>query len=439
MLDRVDVHCIWVSNAVLELLPATLPEVPGGEIVTDPGPGVFCDNAMDLVTQYWPRPSAQKKTEFIKAAMAELNKVGLVGMHDAGVTPADLNLYESLVDGDSWTVRVYAMTECEKRNTFCPQDARMILRDDGLLSVRSVKLFAGKCLYLFTNKGEILTASDGALGSWGSAMLEPYSDRPSMTGSLLVNASTLTALANSWASEGYQVNIHAIGDLANRLAINAMEDVYKSLCPHETFEECQSRLRFRIEHAQIIHPDDQKRMKAAGIIPSIQPTHATSDMYYAEDRLGEKRTKEEAYRMRSVLPLNPVLGSDFPVEPPNPFEGIFAAVTRKSPKTGKGKDGDDKGWHVEEALTLDEALRGFTIAPAYAAFLEGRAGVIQKGAFGDWVVLDHRIDLVKGDDLKNIEVRETWIKGRRVYQHPKHTKTWRERLNGVYEVLRTVY
>jgi predicted amidohydrolase YtcJ len=144
MLDRVDVHCIWVSKAVLNLLPAELPEIPGGEIITDPGPGVFCDNAMDLVMKYWPRPSTAKKTQFVKAAMTELNKVGLVGMHDAGVPPADLSLYESLADADSWTVRVYAMTECEKRNTFCPGEARMISRDDGLLSVRSVKLFAGK-------------------------------------------------------------------------------------------------------------------------------------------------------------------------------------------------------------------------------------------------------------------------------------------------------
>jgi predicted amidohydrolase YtcJ len=145
MLDRVDVHCIWVSKAVLELLPAVLPKIPGGEIITDPGPGVFCDNAMDLVMKYRPTPNTEKKTQFVKAAMAELNKVGLVGMHDAGVTPADLNLYENLAEGDSWSVRVYAMTECEIRNTFCPEDARMISRDDGLLSVRSVKLFAGKC------------------------------------------------------------------------------------------------------------------------------------------------------------------------------------------------------------------------------------------------------------------------------------------------------
>jgi predicted amidohydrolase YtcJ len=144
MLARVDVHCIWVSQAVLDLLPTKLPEIPGGEIITSPGPGVFCDNAMDLVQKHWPKPSEKKKTQFIKAAMAELNKVGIVGMHDAGVTPQDLSLYEKLADDDNWTVRVYAMLECEIRNTFCPADARMISRDDGLLEVRSVKLFAGK-------------------------------------------------------------------------------------------------------------------------------------------------------------------------------------------------------------------------------------------------------------------------------------------------------
>jgi predicted amidohydrolase YtcJ len=266
-------------------------------------------------------------------------------------------------------------------------------------------------------------------------MLEPYSDRPLMTGSLLVNASTLTALANFWATEGYQVNMHGIGDLANRLIIDAMEDAYANVCPYQSAKDCQSKLRFRIEHAQIIHPDDQKRMFEAGIIPSIQPTHATSDMYYAEDRLGEKRTNEEAYRMRSFLPLNPVLGSDFPVEPPNPFEGIFAAVTRKSPKTGFGKDGDEKGWHVEEALTLDQALRGFTIAPAHAAFMEGKAGVIQEEAFADWVVLDTPIDSVKPDALRNITVRETWVKGKRVYRKPSGKIEWMQQLQRVRDML----
>ena len=143
MLDRVDVHCIWVSEAVLTLLPNPFPGIPGGEVITELGLGVFCDNAMDLVMQQWPKPSREKKTQFVKAAMRELNKVGLIGMHDARLTPQNLELYKELADSDDWTVRVYAMLECEKRNTFCPDDISKFSREDGLLNLRSVKLFAG--------------------------------------------------------------------------------------------------------------------------------------------------------------------------------------------------------------------------------------------------------------------------------------------------------
>jgi predicted amidohydrolase YtcJ len=143
MLDRVDVHCVWVSEAVLSLLPSPLPNIPGGEIVNDPGPGVFCDNAIDLIMKHWPKPSKEKKIQFVRAAMAELNKVGLVGMHDAGVSPDNLQLFKELSKGDSWSIRIYAMVECDERNTFCPEKASMFTRSDGLLSVKSVKLFAG--------------------------------------------------------------------------------------------------------------------------------------------------------------------------------------------------------------------------------------------------------------------------------------------------------
>lgn len=248
-------------------------------------------------------------------------------------------------------------------------------------------------------------------------MIEPYSDRPDTSGSLLVNASTLTFLARSWSAAGYQVNIHAIGDLANRLAIDSLEAALKDLCPGEQdLSACQARHRFRIEHSQIIHPDDQKRMHAFGIIPSIQPTHATSDMAYAELRLGEERTNTEAYRMRSLLDINPVLGSDFPVEPPNPFEGIYAAVTRKNPHTGSGPAGHEGGWHVEEALTLEQALEGFTRSPTNAGFMDGVAGVIKEGAFADWVVLDVDIAEVEKEDLRFVKVRETWVGGKKVFE-----------------------
>jgi len=380
---------------VLDLLPSfSIP--PGGEV---PAKGVFCDTAMDIVLEYYPKPTKARKTEFIKTAMAELNKHGIVGMHDAGVVPADLELYEELANDPDWTVRVNAMIECDVRNTFCPEAVRKVSTPNGRFHVKSVKLFG-----------------DGALGSWGSAMIEPYSDKPESSGSLLVNATTLSRVTYDWAVKaGYQVNIHAIGDLANRLAVDAFEAALKRLCPHANLRDCQAKRRFRIEHAQIIHPDDQRRMSELGIIASIQPTHATSDMGYAESRLGQQRTKDEAYRMRSLLPLRPVLGSDFPVEPASIFEGMYAAITRRSPRTGLDPSGGKAGWYPEESLTFEQALEGFTVNAAYGAFLEGKAGVIEAGAYADWVVLDEQLESLDPEALRKVTVKETWVGGKRVY------------------------
>jgi predicted amidohydrolase YtcJ len=150
MLDRVDVHCIWVSEAVLRLLPDEIEDVPGGESIRDPGMGVFCDNAMDIVLRMWPRPGKSKRAEFLQTAMRELHKVGLVGMHDAGVFPEDLALLAEVAQTEEWSLRVYAMVECAERNTFCPEHARKMSEDRGMLSVRSVKLFAGKALMIFS-------------------------------------------------------------------------------------------------------------------------------------------------------------------------------------------------------------------------------------------------------------------------------------------------
>jgi predicted amidohydrolase YtcJ len=250
-------------------------------------------------------------------------------------------------------------------------------------------------------------------------MIEPYTDKPDSSGSLLVNASALSQLTVDWATEGYQVNIHAIGDLANRHAIDAFEAALKSLCPTGgDLRNCQAKHRFRIEHSQIIYPDDQRRMEELGIIPSIQPTHATSDMGYAESRLGVNRTKTEAYRMRSLLPLRPVLGSDFPVEPANIFEGMYAAITRRSPRTGLDPSGGKKGWYPEETITMQDALKGFTINPAYGAFLENKAGVIDVGAYADWVVLDEPLENMDIESLRKLTVRETWVGGKCVYKRP---------------------
>ncbi len=144
MLDRVDVHCVWVSQAVLDLLPAEIPDVPGGEIIRDPGKGVFCDNAMDMITALWPRPGREKKRRFVTDAMRKLHEVGLVGMHDAGAMPDELALFQEMEKTDDWTLRVYSMLECKERNTFCPDQTYLLDLESSLLSVRSVKLFAGK-------------------------------------------------------------------------------------------------------------------------------------------------------------------------------------------------------------------------------------------------------------------------------------------------------
>lgn len=269
---------------------------------------------------------------------------------------------------------------------------------------------------------------DGALGSWGAAMLEPYSDNPSTSGSLLINETTLTSVTKQWAAASFQVNIHAIGDRANRAAIDALEAALRQECGADDDDDlaaCEYDHRFRIEHAQIIHPADQIRMHTLHLLPSIQPTHATSDMRYALSRLGAERTNTAAYRMRSLLDLKPILGSDFPVEPPNPFHGMYAAVARKSPATGEGKDdneedsdGHSRGWHMEEALTLEQALWGFTGAPAYGGFLEGKAGQIKAGAYADWVVLDEPLggDGYDVESLRELKVRETWVAGKRVFK-----------------------
>lgn len=403
LLYRVDVHCIWVSEPVLSLLP-TFPRPPvappGGTI---PSPGVFCDNAMDLVLPFLPAPSAAQKREYVLTAQSSLHRYGIVGVHDAGVLATDRELYSRLASRGQLQLRINAMVECAVQNAFCPAEAAMIARPDGLLTVHSVKLFA-----------------DGALGSWGAALLDPYSDDTTTSGTLLIEPAKLANVTRQWAEAGYQVCIHAIGDAANRAAIDAFAAAATTTAANGA-SSSKSKPSFRIEHAQIVAPADQARMHTLGIVPSVQPTHATSDAAYALSRLGARRLRDSAYRMRSFLPLGLVLGSDFPVEPPSVLAGIYAAVTRRDPRPGMDKQPDGKGWYTEEALTVKEALRGFTRGPAYAAGLP-KAGAIMAGTWADWVVLDRRLTDVGADGDGGLEwmksdtaVRETWLHGRRVY------------------------
>ncbi|PWW72390.1 hypothetical protein C7212DRAFT_355060 [Tuber magnatum] len=412
MLDRVDGHCVWVSEPVLNLLPDLFPEIPGGEVITSPGVGVFCDNAMDPIFNAWPRPGRDEKIGFLEDAMKSLHSVGIVGTHDAGVLPTDVEMLNGLADAGRLTLRFYAMLECP----------------DGKLSVRSVKLFAG----MYSIGCEIPSAkptngmTDGALGSWGAALLSPYSDKPNATGTMLIEEGDLYSVAQGWDDLGYQVNIHAIGDRANRAAITAFENILRPLCPQSPYHQTcslralQDEKRFRIEHAQIMSPEDQERLVNMGIIPSIQPTHATSDMAYALSRLGSERLTTSAYRMKSFydagLPV--ILGSDFPVEPPSPFAGIYAAMTRRSPEDGSSGNGTcpECGWHPEEKITLREALSGFGAHVAWGGFMDGKGvGELKVGGWADWIVLDRDIWTVGGEGIRDVKVLETWVAGKRVW------------------------
>jgi len=413
MLDRSDVHCALVSNAVLNLLPPDLPdEIEGGLIVTDPGRGVFCDKAMDIITPLRPKPTRTDLVAEVKTAIQALHKVGIVGMHDAGARPNTIQLYEELASADpDWTLKVYAMIECVERNTFCAEQVPQFTRPDGKLSVRSVKLFA-----------------DGALGSWGSAMLEPYADSPNTNGSLLLSPEDLRDVALQWAQAGYQVNIHAIGDYANRLAIDALENALRHTCPDtETtaqLRECQMNLkRHRIEHAQIIHPDDQVRMRDLGIIPSLQPSHAVADAPIAEERLGKERYETYGYRHGSLRANLPIIGSDFPVTPPSPLRDILAAASYN--RDHNAADGERP--FKREAVTQMQALAGITVHPAAGSFLEHKAGRIRPGNWGDWVVIDKDAftqDLIDDpdavmDQFDDRHILETWVNGKMVYQRTK--------------------
>lgn len=428
MIDRVDGHCLWLSAAVIKLLPDPLPtHIPGGEILGNGS--VFCDNAMDMVYDVYPDRVLDRAKVIARAesAMKELNKVGVVGVHDAGMRKWEVEGLRWMAEMSISSVRLNIMVECEIRNTYCGGEGESGVRnimgrtENGMLSVYGVKIFA-----------------DGALGSWGAALLSPYSDKPETSGTMLINSTALQNVITEWYNSGYQVSTHCIGDLANHLTVQ----IYKDLLSTSHYTPPNHARRLRIEHAQIIAPEDQDLIQSLGLIPSIQPTHATSDSPYAEIRLGRDRVQNSAYRMKSLFDrgLNVVLGSDFPVESHDPRNGIYAAVTRKNPYTTK-----EEGWHKEETITVQQALEGFIKNPAYAMWAEGETGEISVGKWADWVVLGYEDEALgakfweegwveKGGDVRRLKVLETWVGGRKVYDASAEERGG----EGILETLRKV-
>ncbi|MFH1863012.1 MAG: amidohydrolase, partial [bacterium] len=336
-LRRVDGHAAWVNKTALELcgIDRHTLNPPGGRILRDADgnpTGVLIDNAIELVKLHLPLPTRDERLARTEAAIRECHRYGLTGVHDAGVDAAMLETYRELHRQGKLTLRINAVLSSE--DTLWLEHCLLRgpqLEADGYLNVRSVKLYA-----------------DGALGSRGAALLEPYSDEPGQSG-LLMDRGELYRLAHEAWEHGFQVCTHAIGDAANRMVL----DVYSQVLSQNAVED----RRWRIEHAQVIALSDFARFASLKVIPSLQPTHATSDMPWVETRLGSKRTKG-AYAWRTLLELGCPFpcGSDFPVESPNPLWGIYAAVTRQD-----HQGHPEGGWHPEQRMTIQEAIRGFTL------------------------------------------------------------------------------
>ncbi|GAA5862715.1 hypothetical protein JCM3774_001894 [Rhodotorula dairenensis] len=383
-LKRIDVHALWVSPAVLALLPPDLPEkVEGGEIVRDAQgrpSGIFLDNAMDYIIAVVPPWTTNSRLRYLLSTARSMLSTGLTSVHDAALSPADVRFLRDLDQKGLLPVRIYGMVGCAPTNSWCGDDEGVQVYEGDKLIVRAAKIF-----------------TDGALGSWGAAMHEPYSDASDKRGFLITPGDELRVLMNKWVEKGFQLCSHGIGDRANTVVL----DIYESLLRNMTFSQgrdgnddvqvrkTQAQVKWRVEHAQILRVEDIERMGRLGIIASFQPTHATSDMGYAEQRIGSERIKG-AYAWRSLLESGApyALGSDFPVEGVNPFEGMYAAVTRKW-ADGNSPHGVD-GWYPEERLTMLETLRGFTTAAAQATIgsFASQAGTLAIGSFADFVVVD---------------------------------------------------
>ncbi|WNG43779.1 amidohydrolase [Archangium minus] len=391
-LTRVDHHAAWVNGEALRRAGITreTPDPAGGRILRDAKgepTGVLVDNAMDLVTRVVPAPTDEQLEARLAAALERCAQVGLTGVHDAGM---DLRTFRKLQAWDMagrLPVRVYAMADGqgEDRHTYL---------ELGTYGGRMLEMKAVKFLL------------DGALGSRGAALHEPYSDAPKETGLLLMEPRELEARTWAFMERGFQVCIHAIGDRANTLVVDTL---IRAAAGTGT-----QPLRHRVEHAQILRPEDIQKLGAAGLVASVQPTHATSDMGWAEARLGAERLKG-AYAWKSLKEAGAVLalGSDFPIENPDVLAGLYAARTRQD---AAGKP--EGGWQPQERLSGEEALEGFTVGPAWASFAEARRGRLMEGMDADFTVLSVDPVLDEPRKLVDAKVVATVVDGREVYRAP---------------------
>jgi predicted amidohydrolase YtcJ len=388
-LRRIDGHAGWANGPAMELagIDDDTPDPVGGKILRDDNghaTGIFIDKAMGLIDRHLPELDKDGYREALLNAVDALVAQGMTGVHDAGIDLMNAEAYISLADDDELDMRVYAMIS-DAGEVLDAIGKPVRAYGDDRLEIASVKLYA-----------------DGALGSRGAAMIEPYSDDAENRGLSFWTQKELDGFVKKANDMGFQVGIHAIGDLGNRMALDAFDKVQQGK---------PSAFRNRIEHSQIIALEDIPRFAELGVIASMQPTHATSDKNMAEDRIGSDRIRG-GYAWRSLLESGAVIasGSDFPVELSNPFHGLYAAVTRRD------RDGEPEGgWYPEQALTRAEALHSFTLAAAYAANQEDRLGSLEPGKWADFILIDRDYFAIPASGIDEIQVLQTWVGGEKVY------------------------
>jgi predicted amidohydrolase YtcJ len=387
-LRRVDGHAAWVNSKALELadVNAATKDPAGGRIHRDASgkpTGVLIDRAMGLVSAKVPAPSREQIRESLARAAQECARLGLTSVHDAGVSAEVIEAYRELISAKRLPVRVYAMIRGE--GELWAQSLKKGPEIGERLTIRSIKLVA-----------------DGALGSRGAALKEPYSDEPSNRGLMITGKEAVERVARAAVERGFQVNTHAIGDRANREVLDAYGAVLRG----------KNDKRFRVEHAQIVSVEDIPLFAKYSVLASMQATHATSDMRWAEQRVGPKRI-EGAYAWQRFLKLGiPVVnGSDFPVEDPNPLWGFYASVTRQD--HGGSPEG---GWRPGECMSREQALESWTAAGAYAAFEEKDKGTIAIGKLADFVMLSADIMQIPPAEILRARVRMTVLGGEVVFR-----------------------